>query len=107
MDKQAIITAVIGAVTAIGGGLLGKRLEKAKAKKIAAEADSISVETTERAVGMWEDLNKQLHHELGILRTQIGELRKENVKLHDENLELKKQIDTLSGEVNKLKKIIE
>lgn len=106
MDTATIVTIITGAATAVGGIFVGKRQERAKARKTEVESDSIAVATTEKAVGIWQELNGQLHVELEKLREQIDELRVENLKLHKENLELKTQINQLSNEVDRLKKMV-
>jgi peptidoglycan hydrolase CwlO-like protein len=106
MDNSTIIAVVTAIASALGGIVFGKKHEKAKTKKTDAEADSITVSTTEKAVAIWEQLNGQLHNELGQLRIQIDNLRKENGNLHKENIELKKQIASLTYEVENLKEIL-
>lgn len=102
MDTAQIIQILGGVATAIGGFFVGKGLEKAKTKKLDAETDSISVESAEKAVSIWENLNNRLSSELENLRVQISEIKAENKKLHLENHELKIQVGILSQEVKRL-----
>jgi len=94
------VIAAVGAV--VGGFFAGKGFEKAKTKKVEAETESITVESAEKAVGIWENLNKRLSEELGNLRMQISEIKLENGKLHRENQELTRQVGILRQEVERL-----
>lgn len=94
------IIAAVGAV--IGGFFAGKGFEKAKTKKVEAETDSISVESAEKAVTIWENLNNRLSSELENLRLQVSEIKAENKKLHQENQELQIRVGILSQEVKRL-----
>lgn len=102
MDTAQIIQVLAGTAAAFGGFFVGKGLEKAKTKKVEAETDSINISSTERAINIWENLNKQLHDELQSLRNQVMEIKRENGILHKENVELKKQVGILSEEVKRL-----
>ena len=102
MDTAQLIQILGGVATAIGGFFVGKGLEKAKTKKVEAETDSITVESAEKAVSIWENLNKRLSEELGNLRSQISEIKLENGKLHRENQELTRQVNILRQEVERL-----
>lgn len=106
MENSTIVAIASAVISAFGGAFIGKRHEAAKAKKTDAEAESINVATTEKAIAIWEQLNGQLHTELGALRIQIDALKLENGNMHRENNELRKQIESLSGEVQALKQIL-
>jgi len=102
MDTTQIVEIIAAAGAVIGGFFAGKGFEKAKTKKVEAETDSISVESAEKAVTIWENLNNRLSSELENLRVQISEIKAENKKLHLENHELKIQVGILSQEVKRL-----
>lgn len=106
MGTGEIILAAIGASGSVFSFFVGRGLKKAEASKTSAEAVNISVATTEKAVAIWEELNKNLHSELEILRDQVNSLKEENEKLHRENMILQKQIMELVSEVEKLKKLV-
>lgn len=103
MNSGEIVTLILGATGTIGGFFAGKRTQAAKALKIEAEAGSIALTSSEKAVAIWERLNKQLNTELEIFRLQVEEIKKENENLHRENLELKRQIELLRDEIRALK----
>lgn len=102
MDTTQIVEIIAAAGAVIGGFFAGKGFEKAKTKKVEAETDSITVESAEKAVTIWENLNKRLSEELGNLRSQISEIKLENGKLHRENQELTRQVNILRQEVERL-----
>lgn len=103
MNAGEIVTLILGATGTIGGFLAGKRTQAAKASKIEAEAESIALSSSEKAVALWEKLNKQLNAELETLRLQVEQIRKENINLHKENLELQRQVELLRDEIRALK----
>lgn len=102
MDTAQIVEIIAAVGAVIGGFFAGKGFERAKTKKVEAETDSISVSSAERAVNIWEELNKRLSSELENLRVQISEIKAENKKLHLENHELTKQVGILRQEVKRL-----
>ena len=102
METTQIVEIIAAAGAVIGGFFAGKGFEKAKTKKVEAETDSISVESAEKAVTFWENLNNRLSGELDNLRLQISEIKAENKKLHLENHELKVQVGRLTEEVKRL-----
>ncbi len=102
MEAAQIIEIAVGVIVGVGGFFAGKGFEKAKTKKVEAETDSITVASAERAVNIWEELNKRLSGELDNLRFQISEIKSENKKLHEENRELKTQVGILTQEVKRL-----
>ena len=102
MDTTQIVEIIAAAGAVIGGFFAGKGFEKAKTKKVEAETDSITVESAEKAVSIWENLNNRLSSELENLRLQVSEIKAENKKLHQENQELKIQVGILSQEVKRL-----
>ncbi len=102
MDTTQIVEIIAAVGAVVGGFFAGKGFEKAKTKKVEAETDSISVESAEKAVSIWENLNNRLSSELENLRVQISEIKAENKKLQLENHELKIQVGILSQEVKRL-----
>lgn len=103
MDASTIITIVTGIVTALGGAAIGKRQGIAKAKKVEAEADSIAVSSTEKAVKMWEELNEQLRKDLDAARIRMDEIQVEYKRVHEENMELKRKVAGMEQEIADLK----
>lgn len=105
MAASEILTAIVGVITTALGVLFGRKAERAKVKKAEAEADSINVSTTERAVVIWEKLNEQLHLELDNMRREMSEIKRQNIELHRENVELRLQVESLTREVEELKQV--
>ncbi len=102
METAQIVEIIIGAGALVSSFFAGKKFQKAKTKKVEAETESITVESAEKAVGIWENLNNRLSSELEKLRLQVSEIKAENKKLHQENQELQIRVGILSQEVKRL-----
>jgi peptidoglycan hydrolase CwlO-like protein len=96
MDKGTIITGLVGIATALFGYVGGKKTERAKARKIDAEAEGLEIGNIEKQISIYQTTLDRLEKEVLRLTKQVDlqaeeilALKEENKMLHEELADFK------------------
>ncbi len=107
METGDLIKGALAVVATILGTLFGKKIvrrqEKARAAKLEAEADSISVSTAGDSLEIMRKLNKTLVERVFEMEKRYGLMEKKIEQLERKVWELEQERDSLHQELNTLR----